>query len=353
MANDYQATGPSYGGADAGAATGGAAGFGDTEERSFTLYVGNLPPTTIQGDIDTIFAEFKHHITKIRMIRDKETDRFKGFCYVEFSDQESFKQALTYDKAQYNDHIIKVDHAAPRNNGRGGGAGGGSGFSNRQYNNNNNQYDSYANNNRGKYNNYPRSSGGYQNGGGYQRNDAGYGDAAAGGYNNYNRGGYAAGGYDAASAGYQQAGGYQQQGGFGGGNYQQAGGYNRAGGYNQAGGQYGNYNRGGGRDSYSNNRGYANNRYGGGRYSQSRDSPMQGAPADEPVEPAADRPKLQLKKREVGAPIAALADTPARSKIFGDALPREYKVKTTEQTSESEQPEQQPQQTTDEKPQQQ
>lgn len=334
-----------------------SSGFGD-EQQTYTLYVGNLPLTCIQGDIDNIFHDFKQHITRIRMIRDKETDKFKGFCYVELSDAEAFKQALAYNGALFGDHELRVDEAQPRN--RDGGRGGG--FSNRQYNNNN-QYDSYNNNNRGKYNNYNRNSGSYQNGGGvggYQRTGAGasYGNSGYGdtGYGYGQRAGgtgygSGAGGYDDRSAtGYQQAGGYNQ-GGYGGGQYGGSS-YNR-GGYNQAGGQYGNYNRGGGgRDSYNNSRGYNNNRYGGNRYSQTRDTPSGSSPTDQPVEPALDRPKLELKKREVNAPTAALADTPARSKIFGDALPREFQIQNKELKSDSQQEAQQQPQTTDEKPQQ-
>lgn len=282
------------------------------QDRSYTLFVGNLPPQTIQGDIDNIFSEVKHHIQKIRMIRDKETDKFKGFCYVEFSNAESFNAALAFDNAEYMGHILRIDHAAPKNTNYSRG-----GFSNRQ---NQGSQDSFSNNNnvnnRGKY--PPRSS---QNGAGYQQRPGS------------NRGGYQDGGY------YQQqrTGGYQQgyaSAGYEGGYQQAAGGYNR-GGYNRSGayqqgssGQYGasgSYNRGG-RDSYGNNRGYG---YANNRYSR-QDNQIE----IEKVEPAPDRPKLALKKREVAAPPAALADSAARSKIFGDALPREFKIgKQQEETT--------------------
>lgn len=287
---------------------GGGGGFGDFD-RPYTLFVGNLPPNTIQGDIDNIFAEVKQHIQKIRMIRDKETDKFKGFCYVEFSDYKAFETALSYDNADFGGWTLRIDHAAPKNrDGRSGG-----GFSNRQ-----NNRDSFNNNNRDKfpprsgYQNAPggAGAGGYQNSGGYQQR------GGAGGGRGYN---------DAAGYGGQSRGYNDRQGYGGGGGYDDRYGNSAGGrGYQQP-SQYGSgFNRG--RDNY-NNRGYSRyNRQDGGR------------PPIEPVEFDADRPKLSLKKREVNAPPAALADTAARSKIFGDALPREFKINQLKDEQQREKP---------------
>jgi RNA recognition motif-containing protein len=71
---------------------------GETEPV-YVAYVGNLPNDVIQGDIDIIFRNLP--LRQVKMVRDKETDKFRGYCYVEFESAEALNKALLMNGAVY------------------------------------------------------------------------------------------------------------------------------------------------------------------------------------------------------------------------------------------------------------
>ncbi|XP_073948437.1 eukaryotic translation initiation factor 4H-like isoform X2 [Choristoneura fumiferana] len=89
-------------------------------EPPYKAYVGNLPSDIIQGDINRIFPNLS--IKNVRLVMDKETDRFKGFCYVEFEYLDDLIKAIELSgHLNVDGNMIKIDVAEEKRNDRGGG----------------------------------------------------------------------------------------------------------------------------------------------------------------------------------------------------------------------------------------
>ena len=88
------------------------------------IYVGNLAYSTTEEDLRSIFSAFGD-VSKVSIIKDKETGRSKGFGFVEMPDNSSAQAAINgLNDTDIGGRNAKVNEAKPRENDGGGGGGG-------------------------------------------------------------------------------------------------------------------------------------------------------------------------------------------------------------------------------------
>ncbi|KAJ4352158.1 RNA-binding protein Cwf29 [Didymosphaeria variabile] len=81
----------------------------DYRDTAF-IYIGGLPFELSEGDVITIFSQFGEPVW-IRLARDKETGKSKGFGWLKYEDQRSCDLAVdNLGGATVMDRVLKVDH---------------------------------------------------------------------------------------------------------------------------------------------------------------------------------------------------------------------------------------------------
>ncbi|MEZ4554082.1 MAG: RNA recognition motif domain-containing protein [Dehalococcoidia bacterium] len=129
------------------------------------IYVGNLPFSAREGDVETLFAPYGE-VLSVAVPTDRETGRVRGFAFVEMSNEDAAKAIAALNGTEFGGRALNINEARPREEGgRGGGGGYGGG--------------------RGGGGGYGGGGGGY-GGGGY----GGGGGSRGGGGGGYGGGGY-------------------------------------------------------------------------------------------------------------------------------------------------------------------
>jgi cold-inducible RNA-binding protein len=99
------------------------------------LYVGNLPFTATDEAVRALFS--KHGtVEKVSLITDRETNRPRGFGFVEMSNADASRATQALNGTDFDGRTLKVNEAQDRERGGGGGGGGnygGGGGGNRRY----------------------------------------------------------------------------------------------------------------------------------------------------------------------------------------------------------------------------
>lgn len=78
------------------------------------LYVGNLPKSTTQEQLNTLFAQ-AGNVTAAEVIKERKSGESKGFAFVTMSVQSEADKAISmFDAYSLSDHALKVSMAKPR-----------------------------------------------------------------------------------------------------------------------------------------------------------------------------------------------------------------------------------------------
>lgn len=90
------------------------------------LYVGNLPYTVSEQDLQDLFAA-AGTVETVNVMRDMATGRARGFAFVEMATDEDAQQAISQLNARdFGGRSLTVNEARPKAaSGGGGGFGGG------------------------------------------------------------------------------------------------------------------------------------------------------------------------------------------------------------------------------------
>ena len=89
------------------------------------IYVGNLPYTVRDNDLLELFQTYGN-VSSAKVVMDRETDRSKGFGFVEMSSDDEGTTAINkLNGHEINGRALRVNESRHHENRRPGGGGGG------------------------------------------------------------------------------------------------------------------------------------------------------------------------------------------------------------------------------------
>jgi RNA recognition motif-containing protein len=99
-----------------------------------SLFVGNMSFQTTESELNELFKPFGQ-VTRVNLVKDRETGRARGFAFVEMpNDEEAAKAIAGLDGKAIGGRNLKVNEARPKDATRPARSSGGrGGFSNEDY----------------------------------------------------------------------------------------------------------------------------------------------------------------------------------------------------------------------------
>ena len=81
------------------------------------LFIGNLPATTSEEDLETLFSEFGR-VRSTRLVTDVFSGQCKGFGFIEMEGHEARAAIAGLNGKDFNGKPLKVNFEAPGKGGR-------------------------------------------------------------------------------------------------------------------------------------------------------------------------------------------------------------------------------------------
>ena len=80
---------------------------------SKSIYVGNLPWSATEEQVQDLFAEYGN-VLSVKLVSDRETGRARGFGFVEMEDGEADAAIEALDNFSFGGRTLRVNEAKPR-----------------------------------------------------------------------------------------------------------------------------------------------------------------------------------------------------------------------------------------------
>ena len=87
------------------------------------IYVGNLSYDVSEQGLESLFSEFGKNL-QIKLIKDLETGRSKGFAFIEFENASNAQAAIKFDGKEFQGRPLKVNLARDKPSRSSGDRGG-------------------------------------------------------------------------------------------------------------------------------------------------------------------------------------------------------------------------------------
>ena len=86
------------------------------------IYIGNVSFEANEQDLEGLFKEFGD-INSVKLIKDRETGRSKGFAFIDFANPAQAQAAVKLDGEEVKGRTIKVNMAREKSSGSSGDQG--------------------------------------------------------------------------------------------------------------------------------------------------------------------------------------------------------------------------------------